>query len=78
VTSLERAVGVLKQGTGYAWLPRHLVQDSVGAGQLRILPVASGCSYTTPLYLSMGRPSAADSAARGFAQSLHACSERYS
>lgn len=78
VTSLERAIGVLKQGTGYAWLPRHLVQDSVDAGQLRILPVASGCSYTTPLYLSMGRPSAADSAARGFAQSLHACSERYS
>jgi DNA-binding transcriptional LysR family regulator len=77
VTGLERAMGLLRQGLGYAWLPRHQVQDSVEAGLLRILPIASGFIHRTPLYLNAGRPLSADCAARGFADALHACSERF-
>jgi len=77
VNSLDRLMSVLRQGAGYAWLPRHQVQDSIDSSQIRILPVASGCSYKTPLYLNFGRQLPADSAARGFAEALHACSERF-
>jgi len=77
VSSLERAIGVLGQGVGYAWLPRHQVQQHIDGKGLRVLPVAGGCSYRTPLYLNFGQPSPADSAARGFAEALRSCSERF-
>jgi DNA-binding transcriptional LysR family regulator len=77
VTGLERAMGLLRQGVGYAWLPRHQVQDSVDAGLLRLLPVASGISHRTPLYLNAGRPLSADCAAHGFAEALYTCSKRF-
>ena len=77
VNSFDRLMNVLRQGAGYAWLPRHQVQDSIDTSQIRILPVASGCSYKTPLYLNLGRLLAADSAARSFAEALQVCSQRF-
>jgi DNA-binding transcriptional LysR family regulator len=77
VSSLDRAVGMLRQGIGYAWLPRHQVQGWLDAGHLRILPVTGACHYTTCLYLIRGRTLAAGSAAERFADALHACSERF-
>jgi len=78
VSSLDRALSVLRHGVGYAWLPRYQVQQWIDGNQMRSLPLASGASYKTRLYLISGRALAADSAARTFADALHACSERFS
>lgn len=78
VSSLDRAISVLRHGIGYAWLPRYQVQQWIDGNQIRSLPLASGASYKTHLYLISGSAVAADSAARRFADALHACSERFS
>lgn len=36
----ERCLGLLRSGTGFAWLPRHVVDTDVAAGDLAILDVA--------------------------------------
>lgn len=77
VSSLDRAISVLRHGIGYAWLPRYQVQQWIDGNQIRSLPLASGASYKTHLYLISGRAVAVDSAARKFADALHACSERF-
>lgn len=77
VSSLDRAINVLRKGFGYAWLPRHQVQERIDGSQVRILPVADGSSYKTPLFLNVGRPLSADSAIHDFAEALHDCSVRY-
>lgn len=77
VSSLDRAISVLRHGIGYAWLPKYQVQHWIDGNQIRSLPLASGASYKTHLYLISGRAVAVDSAARKFADALHACSERF-
>lgn len=78
VSSLDRAISVLRHGIGYAWLPKYQVQQWIDGNQIRSLPLASGASYKTHLYLISGRAVAVDSAARKFADALLACSERFS
>ena len=77
VSSLDRAIAVLRHGFGYAWLPKYQVQQWLDGNYVRILPIASGSSYKTSLHLIVGRPAAADSVARTFAEALHSCSERF-
>jgi len=77
VSSLDRAISVLRHGMGYAWLPRYQVQQWIDGHQIRSLPLAGG-SHKTPLYLMSGPAVTADSAARRLADALHACSERFS
>ncbi|MFC5458365.1 LysR family transcriptional regulator [Massilia niabensis] len=75
VSSLDRAIGVLRQGQGYAWLPKYQVHRWLDGNHVRILPLAGGSSHKTKLHLIFGRPPAADSVAEKFAQALHSCSE---
>ena len=77
VSSLDRAMGVLRQGAGYAWLPKYQIRHWFDENQIRILPLASGSSYITGLHLIFGRPMQADSAPARFAEVLHACSEHF-
>lgn len=76
VSSLDRAIGVLRHGPGYAWLPKYQVHQWLDANHIRILPLVGGSSQKTRLYLIFGRPPAADSAAERFAKALQSCSER--
>jgi len=76
VCSPERAIGILRQGVGYAWLPRCQVQQALDARHLRVLPVAGARHHRTRLYLMCAQSVAAGSVARQFADALHTCSAR--
>lgn len=75
VSTIDRAIRVLRQSFGYAWLPRHQIQHALDDHQVRILPLVDGSSYKTRLFLLHGRALAPDSVAGRFAAFLHACSD---
>jgi DNA-binding transcriptional LysR family regulator len=77
VSSLDRAVAAMRHGFGYAWLPKYQTKQWLAENQLRILPLGSGSSYQTSLYLIPARPITADSAAAAFVEELHFCSARF-
>jgi DNA-binding transcriptional LysR family regulator len=77
VSSLERAIAAMRQGLGYAWLPKYQTKQWLAENQLRILPLGSGSSYQTSLYLIPARQITADSAAAAFVNELHVCSARF-
>ena len=78
VSSFERAIGELKNGPGYAWLPKYQVRQWLDGNHLRILPLVSGTSNKTRLYLIFGQPPAADSPEEKFSEALYSCSEHFS
>ena len=76
VSSLDRAIGALRHGLGYVWLPKYQAQRWLEENKIRVLPVTNGCSHKTTLYLIFGRLIDANSNARKFADILQSCSER--
>jgi DNA-binding transcriptional LysR family regulator len=56
VSSMEASLATIRAGLAYAWLPQHLVEESVRRAELRALPLASGASRNVPLYLVVVRP----------------------
>jgi DNA-binding transcriptional LysR family regulator len=75
VSSVDRAIGALRHGLGYAWLPKYRVQRSLAENHIRMLPLINGSSHKTNLHLVFGRSLAADSGAMRFAEALQSCSE---
>ncbi|MDY6979860.1 MAG: LysR family transcriptional regulator [Pseudomonadota bacterium] len=55
VSSIETAVTTIRHGLGYGWLPRHQIQSELQNGKLVPLPLASGQTYRTHLYLAFGQ-----------------------
>lgn len=76
VSTLDWAIGALRHGLGYAWLPRHRVQRWLDGNQVRMLPLRHGATYKTRLYLVQGRAAVADPELAAFADTLHGCSRR--
>jgi len=76
VSTLDWAVGALRHGLGYAWLPRHRVQRWLDGNQVRVLPLRQGATFKTRLYLVQGRAASSDPELVAFADALHACSKR--
>lgn len=72
----DRAIDILRQGVGYAWLPRFQVQQALDARHLCAVPVVGGRHYHTRLYLMCAQSVAAGSVARQFADALQVCSAR--
>jgi DNA-binding transcriptional LysR family regulator len=64
VSSMEASLATVQAGLAYAWLPEHLVQESLDRGLLRRLPLTLGASRSVPLYLVLVRPDVAGPAAR--------------
>lgn len=64
VSSLEASLSTLLAGLAFAWLPEHLVSESLEAGTLKRLPLASGGARTVPLYIVSVRPDLIGPAAR--------------
>ena len=56
VSSMEASLAAVQAGLAYAWLPEHLVQESLQHGLLRRLPLALGGARSVPLYLVLVRP----------------------
>jgi len=74
VSSFDAAISALRECMGYAWLPRHRLQEWLDQGELRILPLMEGSAYTTSLYLIHSRPFRPDSVAKRLADVLHSLS----
>lgn len=64
VSSMEASLAMVQAGLAYAWLPEHLVQESLERSALRRLPLALGGSRSVPLSLVLVRPEVAGPAAR--------------
>jgi DNA-binding transcriptional LysR family regulator len=64
VSSMEASLATVKAGLAYAWLPEHVVAESLRSGALRPLPLATGRERRVPLYLVLVRPEVAGPAAR--------------
>jgi len=64
VSSMEASLAMVKAGLAFAWLPEHVVAESLRSGALRPLPLAAGRSRKVPLYLVLVRPELAGPAAR--------------
>jgi DNA-binding transcriptional LysR family regulator len=78
VGAMETSLAIIESGLAYAWLPEHLVEASVTAGRLKILPLAAGGWRKVPLYVVLVRPTEAGPAAHTAVQLLHrAAAERY-
>ncbi len=56
VGSLETATTAVREGLGFAWLPRHQVAHLLQQRALCELPLRAGKSYAVTLYLIFGRP----------------------
>jgi len=73
VSSPEASLAMIEAGLGYAWLPEHLISESLRLGTLRPLPLVAGGARKLPLHLVLVRPEAAGPAARAAVE----CFERH-
>ncbi len=64
VSSMEASLATVKAGLAYAWLPEHVVAESLRSGVLQALPLVTGRERRVPLYLVLVRPEVAGPAAR--------------
>src|SRR5262249_29696227 len=64
VSSVEASLATVQAGLAYAWLPEHLVDESLRHGRLNPLPLAWGGSRSLPLHLVVVRPEPAGPAVR--------------
>ncbi|HUQ11640.1 MAG TPA: LysR family transcriptional regulator [Steroidobacteraceae bacterium] len=64
VTSVESSLALVRAGLAFAWLPEHVVAASLGASELRALPLAAGAVRKVPLYLVLVKPALAGPAAQ--------------
>jgi len=70
VSSLEASLAIVTAGLAFAWLPEHLITAAVAAGTARALPMATGATRITSLYLVLVHAPVAGPAAREAAQSF--------
>jgi DNA-binding transcriptional LysR family regulator len=64
VSSMEASLATILAGLAYAWLPEHLVAESLQSGALKRLPLVSGGSRTVSLQIVLVRPDLIGPAAR--------------
>jgi DNA-binding transcriptional LysR family regulator len=78
VSSMESSLGLVLAGLAYAWLPEHVLADSLRDGVLRRIPLAGGGTRTVTLHIVMVRPELAGPAATAAVATFkgHASSSR--
>jgi DNA-binding transcriptional LysR family regulator len=64
VSSMEASLATVKAGLAYAWLPEHVVAESLRNGTLQLLPLVTGRERRVPLYLVLVHAEVAGPAAR--------------
>ncbi len=64
VTSLDASLAAVTAGLAYAWLPRHLIAESLRNRKLSALPLGSGGTRRLPLHVVLVNPDSAGPAAR--------------
>jgi DNA-binding transcriptional LysR family regulator len=64
VSSVEASLATVQAGLAYAWLPDHLLGESLSRGTLKPLPLVTGGTRVIPLHLVVVRPELAGPAVR--------------
>lgn len=64
VSSMEASLATVKAGLAYAWLPEHVVAESLRNGTLKPLPLVTGKERRVPLHLVLVQGEVAGPAAR--------------
>ena len=64
VSSMEASLALVTAGMAFAWLPEHLVTESLASGALRALPLLTGASRTVALHSVLVHPDTSGPAAR--------------
>jgi DNA-binding transcriptional LysR family regulator len=64
VTSVEASLALVRAGLAFAWLPDHVADAALKAGELRVLPLTAGRTRALPLYLVLVKPELAGPAAQ--------------
>jgi DNA-binding transcriptional LysR family regulator len=70
--TVEAVLGVVREGLGYSWLPRHVIAADLARGDLVVLPLAEGGSRYIPLDLCVADRDAASDAVILLADALAA------
>lgn len=70
VTSIDTALAALREGLGFAWLPRHMLNGPGAAQTLRALPLHEGQVYSVNLFLMFAHVELAGPATRLLADIL--------
>ena len=70
VTSVEASLALVSAGLAYAWLPEHILEEPLRAGQVRALPLTTGGARKMPLYLVLVHPALACPAAQAVVESF--------
>ncbi|MBS0395034.1 MAG: LysR family transcriptional regulator [Proteobacteria bacterium] len=76
VSHLKTSIEMLKQGLGFAWVPREHIRAELEAGTLKPLPLAAGGERSVELHLVYADRDAAGPATRELARLLEATCRR--
>ncbi|MEP6883730.1 MAG: LysR family transcriptional regulator [Gammaproteobacteria bacterium] len=71
VSSMDASLATLLAGLAYAWLPEHVLADSLRTGTLRRLPLATGGSRNVSLNMVMVKPASPGPAVRAALEAFH-------
>jgi DNA-binding transcriptional LysR family regulator len=70
VSSMEASLATILAGLSFAWLPEHLLIESLRSGALRRLPLVSGATRKVSLHMVLLRPELLGPAARAAADAF--------
>lgn len=70
MNSFDTVVAAVREGLGYAWLPKHRVQKWLDMEELTCIPLGDKHAYKSMLYLIYGRPWCTTPAASRLAEVL--------
>ena len=71
VSSMEASLATILGGLAYAWLPEHLLAESLRNGTLKRLPLAAGGSRNVSLHIVPARPDLLGPAGRAALDAFH-------
>lgn len=67
---LRTLLEYVARGSGFAWLPKHLIKQELQAGSIKTLAVTSGAIKTCPLYLVQHKGQRQDPVSKYFITTL--------
>jgi DNA-binding transcriptional LysR family regulator len=71
VSSMDASLATILAGLAYAWLPEHMLAETLLSGALRRLPLVSGASRNVSLHIVLVHANVLGPAARAAAAAFH-------
>jgi DNA-binding transcriptional LysR family regulator len=70
MNTVESAINAVCRGMGFAWLPRHRIDDALHSGELKPLRLKTGRIRTVNLYLVPANPRLAGPATQSLGEAI--------